>query len=145
MLHNQRGFTLTELLLSVAIIGIISGLSMPLYSSFATRNNLALTAETTVNMLRRASLYARSGHQDSQWGVNFQPGSFVLFKGASYSARDPAFDEPFSVAGNISSDYDGDIVFNKLSGTTLQPRSIKLSGPEGSVTMEVNAKGAVSY
>jgi len=43
---KKRGFTLPELLLSVAIIGALAGLSLPVYRSLMMKNDLDIAANT---------------------------------------------------------------------------------------------------
>ena len=57
-MRRQAGFTLMEVLLSMAIISILVGLSMPFYESFVRRNDLGLATQTVSAMLRRAETYA---------------------------------------------------------------------------------------
>jgi prepilin-type N-terminal cleavage/methylation domain-containing protein len=55
-MKQQAGFTLLEMLLSVTIIGMLVGISMPFYESFVRRNDLAIATQTVSTMLRRAEV-----------------------------------------------------------------------------------------
>lgn len=60
--RRQAGFTLTELLITVAIVGIIAGVAMPSYTSYVQRSRVpvgldALSAYAT----RMEQLYQDSG------------------------------------------------------------------------------------
>lgn len=54
--NNALGFTLMELLLSVAILGILSGVAMPIYSNITTKTKFASESEKILRYLT----YARS-------------------------------------------------------------------------------------
>ena len=50
----RKGFTLLEVSLSIAILGIIFGMTMPMYRVFMIRNDLDIATVTLVQNLRRA-------------------------------------------------------------------------------------------
>ena len=112
---NSRGFTLIEVLLSISILSIIAGLSIPVYQSFLARNDLSNSAESTASALRRANNYARGVKDDSTWGVKVQSSAITLFKGASFASRDTTYDESVSMPGITAAGMD-EILFTKLTG-----------------------------
>jgi prepilin-type N-terminal cleavage/methylation domain-containing protein len=127
-ISSERGFTLVEMLLSMAIITLLIGLALPIYQGFQNRNDLA---------------YARSANADSQWGVNFQAGSVTLFSGTSYAGRNTAYDEVLSVPSTITFSYSGDVLFSKLTGFPTATLSQTLSGNGSTKVVTMNAKGMV--
>jgi len=145
---NQRGFTLIEMLLTVGILAALASLSLPIYSSFASRNDLDLDTQTLASMIRRAETYSRTMNGDSNWGVKVQAGSAVLFKGASYATRDSTVDETdtitntVTVGGSIS-----EVVFTKLTGAPSTTGTITLThtATNDVRTITLNAKGMVDY
>lgn len=144
---NDRGFSLIEVLMSVAIMSVLAGLSLPIYQSFQNRNDLDITAEATANALRRAQAYARSVKGDSQWGVGVQSSAITLFKGATFASRDTAYDETIALA-NISVSGLSEVLFSKMSGAPniVGTDSITLTSMNNDVrTVTINAKGMVSY
>lgn len=142
---NIAGFSLIEVLLSVAIIGTLAGLSLPVYASFQSRNDLDLTTQSVADALRRAQVYARGVSGDSQWGVAFQSSSVTLFKGSSFATRDTAYDEVISLPG-ISTSGLTEVLFSKLSAVPSTTGSIALTTNTNEVrTITINAKGMVSY
>ena len=144
---RARGFTLIELLLSIGIITLLVGMSLPIYASFVSRNDLDLTTQNIVSALRRAQTYARGVRSDSQWGVAVLPGQAVLYKGTTYASRDSSFDETISIPSTITSSGTGDIAFAKLSGATFAEGSIILtsSASNDTRTISFNVKGMVNY
>lgn len=143
---RSGGFTLLELLLSVTIIGLLAGLSIPVYESFARRNDLDLAAQNITSAMRRAETYARAENYDSTWGVKFQTGSVTLYRGTSYSTRTTGFDEVLAVPGSISMSGLDDIQFAKMTGAPAATGTLTLtSTTNDSRTITLNAKGMVSY
>lgn len=143
---NERGFTLIELLLTVGILALIAGFSLPLQVSFQTRNELDTTTSLAVDMLRRAQQYARSGNEDSQWGFTAQSGTLTLFKGTTYATRDATEDETIAVPGSISTGNAVETSFSKLRGVPSQTGSLTLTSNNGDTrTITLNAAGMVNY
>ena len=145
-MQRANGFSLIEVLLSVGIISILAGLSLPVYMSFQNRNDLDIAATSLASALRRAQVYTRGGHGDSQWGVSVQSGQITLFKGSSYVSRDTSYDEINTMPTSITLSGDGEVVFTKLTGTPDSATSTTLTSINNDTrTVAINAKGMVSY
>lgn len=146
-IRREAGFTLLEVLLSVAIMSIIAGMSLPVLAAFNDRNNLDLAAQGIAGQLRRAGTYSRGVSGDSQWGVHMQSGVVTLFKGSSFASRDTAYDEPTVISGPVAVAGLSDVVFSKLSGLPSQSGSVTLTNTNTNDvrTITINAQGMVSY
>ncbi len=135
-----------EALLSVGILTILAGMSLPLYVSFHNRTQLDASTEQLAGALRRAQGFARGSNGDSQWGVSLQPGAAVLFKGASYAVRDTTYDETIALNA-ITPTGLGEVVFSKAYGMPSTSGSIVLTetATNTAKTVVLNAKGLVTY
>jgi prepilin-type N-terminal cleavage/methylation domain-containing protein len=143
---KNAGFTLIELLLSVSVITIIAGTSVPIYQSFQVRNDLDIATVSTAQSLRRAEILATAVDGEISWGVKIQSGNIAVFKGVSYAARDAAFDEIFDMPTSIIPSGVSEIVFAKFTGVPQTAGTITLtSNANETRTITINAKGMVSY
>lgn len=143
---KQKGYTLLEVLLSVAIILIMAGLSIPVFQSFQNRNDLGVATEILANNLWRAQIFSANSKEDSQWGIKTGNGKVILFKGNDYQNRDQIFDEIYETSTTLSFSGDQEIIFKKLSGEPDAPKSFILTNINGkSIIVLVNEKGTVNY
>ena len=142
----SRGFTLVEVLLSVAIIAMLVGVSLPVYETYARRNDLDVTAQNIVAMFRRAANYARAGNDDSAWSVRVDSTAVTLYRGTDFAARDATNDETISIPASITTSWTGDLQFSKLNATPSVTGSMILTSTTNDTrTIAVNAKGMVDY
>jgi prepilin-type N-terminal cleavage/methylation domain-containing protein len=140
------GFTLLEVLLCVAILGALMGLSIPVYESFTRRNDLDLTTQSLAAALRRAETYARLQNGDSDWSVEIQSSAVTLFKGTNFAGRNTNFDEVLSVPGTITPSGLTEVQFSRFTAAPNTTGSITLTSTTSDTrTVTLNAKGTVDY
>ena len=145
-MRQEAGFTLVEMLLSVAILTALVGMSLPLYTTFVQRNDLDITAESVAVALRRAETYARAVQYDSTWSIELQSSSVTLFQGTNFAGRNTSYDETLSLPGSITLSGLSEIQFAKFSATPNTTGNIVLtSNTNDTRTISVNAKGMVDY
>lgn len=143
---NARGFTLIEMMLSVGIITLIAGMSLPVYGAFQARNEIDIAAQGIVEALRRAQMYSRGMQNDSQWGIEVQSTAVTLFKGGVFASRDSTYDEATTIPAAITVGGLTEILFTKLTGMPATTGNITLSNANGDTrTVTINAKGMVTY
>jgi prepilin-type N-terminal cleavage/methylation domain-containing protein len=141
-----KGFTLLELLLSLAVIAIIAVIALPFVLSYQTRNDFHIAVASTVQSLRRAQALAQAGDGDASWGVHLESGSMTLFQGESYGARDAEEDEVFLMPERIELSGLTDMVFLRFTGLPETPGTLTLTlGTIDEADVVVNAKGMIAY
>lgn len=80
---KRPGFTILETGLVVGILAIVSAFSIPMYSQWQVRNDLALAKNQIIQGLERAKLNAMAGKEDADWSFYIPEGS--LFSGDDYA------------------------------------------------------------
>ena len=142
----SRGFTLLEVLLSIAIIAGLAGMSIPVYQALQMRNDLDIATVTAAQTLRRAQTLAQAVDGDTSWGVYTQSGSITLFRGTSYASRDTDVDEVFTVPTTITPTGRQEFVYIKFSGVPQNTGTLTLTSEANEIrNITVNGKGTIIY
>ncbi len=110
---HRRGFTLLEILIIVAILVILVTMSVPIYTQYLLRSDLANAVQLASQGIERARLLAQSGQNADAWGFS---ASGVLFRGTSYNARNPYFDELYHMPDTIQASGIQVVVFDRITG-----------------------------
>ena len=143
---SADGFTLIEVLLSVALLSLIIGIGAPVYQALQVRNDLDIATNTVTQLLRRAQVLSQAAEGDISWGVSIQSGAITLFRGTSFAARDASFDETFDLPGSIVPSGLGEVVFAKFLGVPQTTGTVTLTASINEVrTITINEKGAIIY
>lgn len=110
----RRAFTAIEVLLTLGVIAVTAGVSVPLYRNFQIRNDLDLAVAQTVHGLARAQLLSQSGQSDGAWGFRVPEGT--VFTGISYELRDATHDEVISLPQDITVSGVTEVMFERVTG-----------------------------
>jgi len=140
------GFTLIEVLLSVALLAVLAGFSLPVYRALQVRNDLDIATNTVVQSLYRAQVLSQAVSSDASWGVYVGVGEIVIFQGDSYVTRDDIWDEVFDLPTDITPSGLAAVVFDRFTGDTQTTGSVILnSNTNETKTITINNKGMVDY
>ncbi len=146
IMSYNKGLTLIEILLSLAIIGLIAGFSAPVYQSFMVRNDLDIATGAVAQVLRYAQTQSQAIHGDSPWGVHIGGGNITLFKGTSYASRDTDYDEETSFPSTLSASGLTEIVFTVLTGAPQTTGTLMFTSVNGDTRIIfVTSKGVVVH
>lgn len=126
-----KGFTLVEVLLSIALVSIIAGFSVPVFSSMLYRSEVENATSLSVTSLRSASIMARSQKNDSNWGTYFNGSSVTIYSGNKdliISVKDSGYGIPLDQQDKVfSKNFRAkNIADKKINGTGLGLYVVKL-------------------
>jgi len=141
----KQAFTLVEILGVIAIMSILFAISLPVYTSFLTSNEVDNATKTTVSTLRKAQLQAMAVKDDAQWGVRLTSSTITLFQGSSYALRVTSYDTNYTLPGAMAYSGPSEIVFSKLYGIPATTGTATFSKNGKSYSIVINAKGVQSY
>jgi type II secretory pathway pseudopilin PulG len=122
---KRRAFTAIEALLSIGVIAVTAGISVPLVRNYQMRNDLNIATEYMLQALRTAQSNARAGKNTGQWGV-YVP-TAVVFEGDSYDARIVVSDEEYPLPPSVTVGGLTEVPFSAVSGRPQTSGEIILS------------------
>ena len=139
----MRGFTLIEILIALAILTLLLGITLPLGWDFYTTTTLQSERDTLAS-LSRARGHALTNRNSAPHGIALAAQTFTLFQGASYAARTPQYDEPFPRTSSVVITGPSEIIFTPLTGET-SPATFTLTLGNKNRSVTVNQEGMMEY
>lgn len=152
----NKGFTFIELVIIVAMIGILVAIIIPTLSKFKDQQSLKNTTDDVVSLLNQARSDTLGSLGSTNYSVYFESNKATYFVGSTYSSSattnkvvnfSDVADVP--VVDGLSLAGGGNIVtFNRLTGDTANYGTIKIQlVSDSSVfrTITVSKTGFVSY
>lgn len=145
MPFSTAGFTLLEILLSVAIITILAGFTIPIEYRVLTRYQLSEGAAKITSALHTAQLRAKAGERGTAWGVSLATETVTIYSGESFAARNTTVDEIVDLPAGVgmTSTMSTDIHFQKISGAPTHDATITIANDTGTKTLYVNTQGGI--
>lgn len=148
----KKGFTVIEIVLVLALIGILLGMSILYYGNTQVRADIDSQASNIVHYLRLAQSGASSGLNDKSHGIHFEAASYTTFEGDSYNQADPEnfkIDLPATMTINAISLNGGgnDVIFSKTDGDTANYGTISLNSAQinKTITITITSVGTINY
>jgi type II secretory pathway pseudopilin PulG len=85
----NKGISLLEIIIIIAVIGILSAIIIPSFASFKSEQALKNTTVDIISLLNKAKLDSNSYLGGSLYSVYFETDKAVYFKGTTYSESNP--------------------------------------------------------
>lgn len=141
--RNEYGFTVIELMLVLAIIGILAVFVTPISFRFYNTQQQVESHRTVLETLRRAQLTAQYEGAGVSVGVKLLPEEIIIFEGDSYATRDVSadivrtFDRALHLAG------DSEVVFSPASGAPDAAKTFSYAHRTSTSTVHVFLSGLI--
>jgi prepilin-type N-terminal cleavage/methylation domain-containing protein len=142
---RRDGFTLVEMVIVVALMTSFALLGIPFGVEAYRDYVLTSTTRDIVSVLRRAEALAIANTSSSPYGVAFRVDRVMLFKGATYSSRNPAYDEEHSFVPAVVVAAPSEVVFAPLSGMPSAAVSLAVGNGLRSQSVDINIHGVVDW
>lgn len=141
----MRGFSLVEIIIVTAIIGIVSSIAVASYKSSRTSGEPRRNAYVFADSLRDASLRAIAMENDTSWGARLGSTSVTVFSGGSYAGRVTSRDKVYSI-GQSTTTITGiiEVVFSKYSGIPNTSGTTTFSNIYASSSVYISPNGFVA-
>ncbi len=115
---SSAGFTLMEILISIAVLGLLAALAVANFGGTRTDKVLKITATNIAFALEEAKSNALAGKGGENHGLHISEDTFIVFSGNSYNASDPdnrpqTIDSQLMLTTTASSEA---IIFSRITG-----------------------------
>ena len=130
----KRGITIIELLVVLAVLGIIISVVTPQFSKIRENQVLKSGVQDVLSSLDKARSQTLASLNSSEYGVRFEADKIIIFKGAGFSSSSdneiidiitPA--SITNVALGCTPPIPCDIFFNRLSGSPSTTGTVTIS------------------
>lgn len=149
---RKKAFTLLEILLVLALLGVLFGMSALYFQVSQVRANLSGQVDIFVSYARLAQSDSASGKNEEAQGLHLDTDSYVLFSGLTYNPADTSntlLELPPTVEiQNIQLNGAGsDIIFSPPYGETVTYGTFDFVSPSTgkTVTITLSANGTIDY
>jgi prepilin-type N-terminal cleavage/methylation domain-containing protein len=148
---NQRGFTLLEVLLVVAVLGVMASFSVGVYRNYGANVQLDATRKNIIYDLRQMQVRASAGENRRNWGAHFVNGVqdyYELFSTpTNYADAGKTTINLVYLPGTISfirpaNSTNQDIIFAEITGATTADY-VSINSENTTKTINVTVSGAV--
>lgn len=131
---SSQGFTLIEILITVAILSIVLGIGFLNLAGYKSRHTFDLDSESLVEGIRNAQTKARLREDGGGWGIRFtnagQQGAYYeIFGGTEYATATVATREQLgnvTQIGDIAYGGSKTMLFSGGSGLPVSPLTLTL-------------------
>jgi|GEM_PF-3702281 len=136
----KKSFTLIELIVSIAILGLIFGFSASSIINFSNSTKIDSSADELVSIIRKAQEKSINAEKNLSWGIDFSKSPFYIL----YSQVGDQ--ERYELDSKIKLTKTSDVLlFEKLSGKIDENFEIVLTLDNKSYKININSEGMIEY
>ena len=144
----RKGFTLLEILVALGILLLLGSFTIAAFSNYVKRSLLNEARTKIISEINYARSQTLASEDKSSWGIHFESGRIVRFKGSAYSPADPSNQELLMPRGttisSISLGGPQDIIFGRLTARASAQGTLIIqltAEPAASTTIQIYASG----
>lgn len=135
------GVTLIELLIVIAIIGVLSFPLLLTYRNYRTNQALLASADELANHTRTVHVFAREAQKQREWGIRSKDErAYVLY---STGASGFLEEQNYILESGVTFMEDFDVLFQIGTGTTVEDQNIELINTNGRKMLVYISKNGV--
>ena len=147
--HHSNGFTIVELLVVMALLGIIAFISASSFQNMYHASTLRAGGGEVYRALTSAHTQTLASKDDAVYGVHLSTSTVTRFTGGSYVSgaatnRVYVFEGGVTATSSLMSGT-GDIVFSRLTGAPSVVGAISVRNTSGTTTINILASGLIEY
>lgn len=148
MTHTRtQGFSLIELILVLALVGVVALFTVPLSLSALSRSAVAQERDLFVSLLLRgARAAALANINEKSHGIHIDNGTkeYTLFEGTDFNTGTNKRTIPFT-SDTISVTGGADIVFEQLSGNVANQVTLNIDNATQSDSIIIRRTGQIDW
>jgi len=146
--NRNSGYSIIEILVVIAILGIILTIGTVSFESLRSKKQLQITVDSISTKLEEAKTNAVADKGGLNYGIYLQPTSYTLFSGNTYnpnSGTNSSTTIPTNILiSKILSNGGDAIVFSRITGSPQATGTIVISGSSGVATVTVGTLGDIN-
>jgi len=148
MKKNISGFTLVELVITVALSALLAGVAMPIYNGFSDSIKLDEAVNTVFQELQLAQKMSASGKDRSAFGIYLDEtdNSLTFYQGVNYAERNIDSERRTDLDSNIVLEnkmFSDDVNFSSGRGTPNEVGEISLYFKDEVRNITINDYGLI--
>lgn len=148
---NIKGFSLLEIIISIAIIGILTTIVVNSSQVSILKKEQESIIQSMIAQLEKAKANAQAGKNGSEFGIKFNPQEYIYFSGSTFSVNNDeniffVINSQFEITETISNG-DNSIVFSKILGRPNTTATITVSHIDNRIpnkSFQIEATGDIS-